>query len=134
MKPNCTSGRGRKNFRGRETTLSLSKRNYYSVTFYLPKVLTVIFLILLLAIAWRVSKRANERRRLSFQQNVGNSATVNLIRSRGFKFVVSIVVCKIVCVLPLQIFNLGVLAGVFDFHIPVYNSTKVLYSANFGIN
>ena len=107
---------------------------YYSVTFYLPELLTVIFLILLLAIAWRVSKRANERRRLNSQPNVGNSATVNLIRSRGFKFIVAIVICKIICVLPLQIFNLGFLGGVFDFHIPVYVWAKILYSANFVIN
>ncbi|XP_065835483.1 uncharacterized protein [Oscarella lobularis] len=119
---------------GRSKYLLTFSATYYSVTFYLPKALTVIFLILLLAIAWKVSKRANERRRLNSRPNVENSATLSLLRSRGFKFIVAIVICKIVCVLPLQIFNLGFLAGAFDFHIPAYRSTKILYSANFVIN
>ncbi|XP_065835484.1 uncharacterized protein [Oscarella lobularis] len=107
---------------------------YYTATFSLPTLLTTTFLILMLSFAWRLSKRLNSRLGSSEQDSSdGARATMKLLRSRGFRFVIGIIVCKIVSICPLQIYNLGLLAETFEYNVAAYVASNILYSANFAV-
>ncbi|XP_065835737.1 phe13-bombesin receptor-like [Oscarella lobularis] len=109
----------------------------YGVTFCLPALLTVIFLILMLSLVWKVSKRTYIRRATSERnaRNRGSArATSTTVRSRGFRFICAIIICKIICILPLEIYHLGLDAKAFDYNAAAYVFSNMLNSANVAVD
>ncbi|XP_065826923.1 tachykinin-like peptides receptor 86C [Oscarella lobularis] len=106
---------------------------YFTFKSYLPQFLTVISLSLLVAIAWRVLRAQRDRERTHGEENP-NRSVITLLKSRGFKYIVAVIICKLICVMPEQTSKLGATARTFRFPEKAYEAVEILGQANFVIN
>ena len=95
---------------------------FFSVSSYLPQLLTAISLTLLLYTAWKVFRKG------------GRNEESALLKSRGFRFIIAVVLCKLICVIPFQTSHLGKAAQSFVIDKKVDDAFEILYSTNFVIN
>ncbi|XP_065843555.1 pinopsin-like isoform X2 [Oscarella lobularis] len=95
---------------------------FFSVSSYLPQLLTTISLILLLCTAWKIFRKG------------GRNEESALLRSRGFRFIIAVILCKLICVIPFQTSLLGKAAQSFVIDESIDDSFEILYSTNFVIN
>eukprot|EP00118_Oscarella_pearsei_P023486 m.281473 g.281473 ORF g.281473 m.281473 type:complete len:408 (+) comp40648_c0_seq2:565-1788(+) len=111
----------------------------YAVVFYcvqslLPQASTVITLGLLSYLAWKVL-RATERRNLSQFQSEQRSSTLLLLKSRGFKIIVAIIISGVIFVLPHLTVTLLMSTTPTTAHDrKVVKITAIVFSAHFAIN
>ena len=105
---------------------------YYAVMSYLPQLLTAIFLGIILFTAWKCNRK--RRRDAASQTPESSSPLLELIKSKGFKFVVAIIVCKLICTIPFHTYNIGLATNAFRFPLAIANVAEVLYNANFLMN
>ncbi|XP_065826925.1 tachykinin-like peptides receptor 86C [Oscarella lobularis] len=106
---------------------------YFTFKSYLPQFLTVISLSLLVVIAWRVLRAQRDRERTHGEENP-NRSVITLLKSRGFKYIVAVIICKLICTMPVQTGQLGTTARTFRFPEKAYYAVDILHEANFVIN
>ena len=102
---------------------------YYAVMSYLPQLLTAIFLGIILFTAWKCNRK---KRRDATPES--SSPLLELIKSKGFKFVIAIIVCKLICTIPFHIYNIGIATKSFRFPLAMARAAEVLFNANFATN
>ena len=105
---------------------------YYAVMSYLPQLLTAIFLGIILFTAWKCKRK--RRKDAASQTQESSSPLLELIKSKGFKFVIAIIVCKLICTIPFHIHNIGIGTNAFQYSLAIASATEVLYNANFLMN
>ena len=105
---------------------------YYAVMSYLPQILTAIFLGIILFTAWKCKRK--RLRDAASQRQESSSPLLELIKSKGFKFVIAIIVCKLICTIPFHIHNIGIGTNAFRFPLAIASATEVLFNANFLMN
>ncbi|XP_065826935.1 substance-K receptor-like [Oscarella lobularis] len=105
---------------------------YYAVMSYLPLLLTAIFLGIILFTAWKCKRK--RRRDAASQTQESSSPLLELIKSKGFKFVIAIIVCKLICTIPFHIYNIGIGINAVRLPVAIASATEVLYNANYLMN